>query len=180
MNKQLATPFIFGVPVILPLLLMGCTTTDDSGEDFAFYSMDGTIKHLKDYRGKVVILDLWATWCNPCRYQMLELRKAYQNYSRDKLEILSINIDPREDLQTIQNFINQYAQYGYTLDWVFGNEKDSLDKYMTTGAIPTLCIFDQHGNLYFAHTGLIFFSDIPENWSGDKITLKQKIDELIT
>ena len=151
-------------------------------EDFAFYDLNGNIRHLSDYRGKVVLLDMWATWCNPCRYQMLELRKAYQNYSHDQLQILSINIDSHESIQDIKDFINAYAQYGYPLQWTFGKAKDNMDKYMPQGAIPTLCIFDQQGHLYFNNAGVTFFSkeDIPPDWTGEKTTLKEKIDELIT
>lgn len=192
MNKKLSLALLLILTLLTNTLLLGCidsttnNTTEqnqnstDTGEDFTFYTLDGSKKHLSDYRGKVVILDLWATWCTPCQFQMFELRKAYQNYSRKQLEILSINIDYREDAQDIQNFLDQYAQIDKSLDWVFGNEKDNLDKYMPSGGIPTLCIFDQQGNLYFSHTGVILFSDIPDGWTGDDITLKEKIDELIT
>ncbi|HEC89641.1 MAG: hypothetical protein DRN12_01750 [Thermoplasmata archaeon] len=164
------------------LALTSSNNANKPGEDFAFYDLNGNVGHLSDYRGKVVLLDMWATWCNPCRYQMLELRKAYQNYSHNKLEILSINIDSKETIQDIKDFIDTYAQYGYPLEWTFGKEKDSLDKYLKGGGIPTLCVFDQQGHLYFSKTGLTFFSkeDIPPNWTGDKTTLKEKIDELIT
>ena len=61
-------------------------------------------------------------------------------------------------------------------------EKDSLDGYMKEGGIPTLCIFDQQGNLHFRHVGLSFFNQIPSEWPSDQPEpplLKEKIDELI-
>ena len=151
----------------------------DEGDDFAFTALGGSEMHLSDYRGKIVILDMWATWCSPCQYQMLDLKKAYDNYSRNELEILSINIDSREDVQQIRDFIDQFAQYGYELNWIFGMEDDSLDGYMPSGSIPTLCIFDQKGNLYFSHEGFSPYSEIPEGFPEDTITLVQKIEELI-
>ena len=149
------------------------------GDDFVFTALDGSEMHLSDYRGKIVILDMWATWCSPCQYQMLDLKKAYDNYSRNELEILSINIDSREDVQQIRDFIDQFAQYGYELNWIFGMEDDSLDEYMPSDSIPTLCIFDQKGNLYFSHTGISPYSEIPEEFPEDTVTLVQKIEELI-
>ena len=68
----------------------------EKGENFIFFDLDGNEKQLNQYRGKIVILDMWATWCQPCQYQMLELEKAYSYYSNNDLEILSINIDSRE------------------------------------------------------------------------------------
>lgn len=151
----------------------------DKGDNFAFTALDDSVKHLSDYRGKIVILDMWATWCSPCQYQMLDLKKAYDNYSRNELEILSINIDSREDVQQIRDFIDQFAQYGYELNWVFGMEDDDLDGYMPSGSIPTLCIFDQKGNLYFSHAGFSPYSEIPEGFPEDTVTLVQKIEELL-
>jgi len=169
------------------ILLSGCTGTSDgngsnqtdTGHDFSFTLLDGTIKQLKDYRGKVVIMDLWATWCSPCQYQMLELRKAYESYPHDQFEILSINTDPRESTSLIQEFLDEFALYGYNLDWVFAKELDSLDDYNPAASIPKLFIFDQNGNIHWEHNGLSFFSEFPEGWTGERITLKEKIDEII-
>ena len=110
--------------------LSGCTSTiTDEGDDFTFQTLQDTEQKLSNYRGRIVILDLWATWCQPCQFQMLELKKAYDNYSRNDLEILSINTDQREGIQLIQSFLDQFEQYGYKFNWVFGNEIDNLDHY---------------------------------------------------
>lgn len=152
---------------------------NDTGEDFAFIDMDGLEKKLSDYRGKVVILDLWATWCNPCQIQMLELIKVYENYSRNELEIFSINIDEREDLQDINDFIDLFAQYGYSLSWIFGNEKDNLEKYMKEQSIPTLVIFDQVGRIYHREVGLSVFDTLPSGAPQDTTRIKPIIEEII-
>lgn len=169
------------------ILFSGCTETSDgndsdqtdTGHNFSFTLLDGTVKQLMDYRGKIVIMDLWAIWCSPCQYQMLELRQAYQFYPHDQFEILSINTDPRESVNHIQEFIDEFAYYGYNLDWVFAKELDSLKDYNLAGTIPKLIIFDQNGNIYWEHNGLCFFSELPEGWTGEQITLKEKIDQII-
>lgn len=133
------------------------------GENFTFTLLDGTTAEIKDYKGKIIILDMWAIRCPPCQHQMLELAKAYNTYSRDDLEILSINIDLGETNANIKDFINQFEQ---DLDWVFGNEIDTLP---THGYIPSMCIFDRNGNIVYEHVGVISFDE----------ELKDKIDVFI-
>lgn len=182
--KKLSIVVIVVLLILILSILSGCFDSSNNdgsngGEDFVFTTLDGSKKNLSDYRGKVVILDLWATWCQPCQIQMLELKKAYENYSRDDLEILSVDIQPGETAQLIQSFIDEFAKYGIELNWVFGLEYDNLDKYMTEDAIPTLAIFDQKGNLYFRHAGLSFFSEIPPGVPPDTPKLAPKIDKLL-
>ena len=156
--------------------LSGCTENSnnnvDSGEDFKFQGLDGSLLYLSDYRGKIVILDMWATWCSPCKYQMIELQEIYDSYTRDTLEILSIDVDPSETLQQIQDFIlTSRSQDGIDLNWIFGKDNGKIwEKYMTNdGGIPTLCIFDQDGNLYFQDAGY-----------KDATVISQKIDNLLS
>jgi len=99
--------------IIVSTLFPGCTeVSDDMGEDFVFTDIDGNIWHLSDFKGKVVIMDLWATWCSPCSAQMVELKELYGDYPRDKLEILSINIDPNESFQKIQDYLDSAKEFG--------------------------------------------------------------------
>jgi len=182
----------FGIIAMLTLVstFSGCTESEaeeseitlDMGDEFTFITLDNTEQQLSDYRGKIVVLDMWATWCQPCQYQMLELKKVYEHYDSDDVQILSIDIDNRETLTLIQQFKDEFAKYDYALEWTFGLVKDSLDEYMTEGAIPTLAIFDQQGNLTFRHAGISYFEDIPSNYPADQPQpplLKEQIDLLL-
>lgn len=186
----------FGIIAMLTLVstFSGCTDSEaeeeldestitlDTGDEFTFYDLDNNERKLSDYRGNVVVVDMWATWCQPCQYQMLELKKAYDHYQNENVEILSIDIDNRESISLINEFKQEFANYGYPLEWTFGLVKDSLDEYMTEGAIPTLAIFDQDGNLAFRHAGVSYFDTIPDNYPSDQQQpplLKNKIDELL-
>jgi len=111
--------------------------------------------------------------------RQLELIKVYENYSRDELEIISVDVDSRETPQQLESYREAFASYGYNLDWVFCMDDGSIaSKYLGQG-IPTLCVFDQEGNLKFKHEGVCVYSDIPPNWPSDTQVLKPIIDELL-
>ena len=178
--------------IISTSILTGCinttdnnngTTNKDIGLDFVFTSTDGSEKHLSDYRGKIVILDTWATWCTPCVVVMIELKKVYENYSRDDLEILSINIESREGISEIENYRSLFvSQLNIELDWIFGNDKDGSisEKYLKGGAIPTLVIFDENGEIYYSEAGVHGFTEIPYGYSNDTPLIAPILNEIIT
>lgn len=64
--------------------------------DFTFVDPQGKAVSLKDYRGKIVLVDFWASWCGPCRQEMKKLLPLYEEMKGDDLEFISISLDRRE------------------------------------------------------------------------------------
>jgi len=151
------------------------------GDDFSFSLLNGKTDKLSNYRGKVVIMDMWATWCQPCQLVMPQLKEAYDDYSRDDLEIISINVDTNENAQMIQDFKDQFEEIGIELNWIFGKDDGSIwQKYKTgDGGIPTLCIFDQKGRLHFRKMGVVAYKEIPYYFPDDTPLLEPIINDLL-
>jgi thiol-disulfide isomerase/thioredoxin len=169
---------------ILFSIFSGCineSQDENNTSDFVFTALDGSRIHLSDYQGKVVILDMWATWCGPCQAIMPELRKIYDTYSREELEIFSVDIDTSESNTLIQGFIEWFEEtYEIKLDWVFGRDDGSIsEKYLKEGAIPTLAIFDQIGQLYYREAGVHGFIESPAGYPQTTPLLAPILEELI-
>lgn len=100
---------------ILPILLLGGTlavivavqlsrTDSRSGfeaPDFALPDLDGRTHTLAEYRGKVVFLNIWATWCPPCREEMPSMNRLHERYAREGLVVLAVSEDegPQADVE---------------------------------------------------------------------------------
>lgn len=80
-------------PPATPAPPPGAPAPGQSAPDFALTTIDGDSIRLSDYRGKVVLLDFWATWCGPCRMEMPYVKSAYERYHKRGLEIIGVSLD---------------------------------------------------------------------------------------
>jgi thiol-disulfide isomerase/thioredoxin len=95
---------------------------------------------LTDFQGKVVILDLFTTWCGPCRQSIPQMKDIYLCYSEDELIIISVDIDTEEDELLVTDFILEYE-----MEWLVALDNNSvIDNNYGSGYIPTMYIIDQN------------------------------------
>ncbi|HEY7913999.1 MAG TPA: redoxin domain-containing protein [Blastocatellia bacterium] len=114
--------------------------------DFEVPTIDGRSIRLSDYRGKVVVLDFWATWCPPCRKEIPQLVRLAKDNSTRGLEILGMHVAlERPPAQEIVAFMRQY-NINYTVGLV---TDEMLTAYIGEGQqpIPQTLIFDRQGRL---------------------------------
>lgn len=106
---------------------------------------DETFK-LSDYEGQVVLLNIWATWCAPCREETPDLQELYEKYKEEGLMILGVSIDEQGE-SVVRPFIEKYeVSYPIVID-----DGTIMDKYGPTMGIPTTYVINKKGNLeYFA------------------------------
>jgi len=110
--------------------------------DFTFPGLDGKKVSLSDYRGKVVFVNIWATWCPPCVEEMPSMQKLYQKLKGEDFEILAVSIDSK-GAKIVAPFMKKYKL-------TFPALMDSLGTikriYKTTG-VPESYIIDKDGIL---------------------------------
>jgi thiol-disulfide isomerase/thioredoxin len=113
--------------------------------DSEIKNLDGSTWKVADKKGKVLLLNMWATWCGPCRAEMPTLVKI-QEANRDKgLEVIGLNTDD-EAVDDINKFASD-MKLNYTLVWADTGLQNSLVKISKFGGIPQSFIVDRDGNL---------------------------------
>ena len=112
--------------------------------DFILETLDGQKRKLSDYKGKKVMLNLWATWCPPCREEMPDMQAFYAQTQSDELEILAINLTSSEkSLDHIDTFVQKY---GLTFPILLDSDDQVSSRYEVF-QIPTTYILNANGEI---------------------------------
>ncbi len=112
-------------------------------------NLDGEIDNIKDFKGKVVIVNFWATWCPPCRREMGSIERLYQATKDKGVEILAVNIGEDED--TVFSFmgtVEPTPNFRMLLD----PEASSMQNWKVQG-LPTTFIIDSKGQIVYRAVG---------------------------
>ena len=121
--------------------------TGQPAPDFALKSATGDNLRLSEYRGDVVMINFWATWCGPCRQEMPLLDDLYTRYNRVGFNLLGVNID--DDARRAMQMVEEL---GVNFPVVFDDTKEVSRLYQVE-AMPVTVLVDKQGNVRHVHHG---------------------------
>ena len=120
---------------------------------FTVNDLDGNAVSLSDYRGRVVLVNIWATWCLPCREEMPSMQRLYTELADTDFEILAVSVDVRFGEQDPNNgqlggdLVAFAEEYGLTFPILHNPGGDIQRTYQTTG-VPETFLIGRDGVIY--------------------------------
>jgi peroxiredoxin len=117
--------------------------------DFSLSAMSGPNMRLQDQRGRVVMVNFWATWCAPCRQEMPQLNRLYQKYRSAGFVLLGVNVDddPSKAAEVA-------TKLGVTFPVLLDPNKN-VSKLYDLSTMPSTVIIDRDGRVRYVHRGYL-------------------------
>ena len=116
----------------------------DMAPEFSLPNLKGTPQHLRDYRGKIVVLNFWATWCGPCTEEMPMLVRIQKTYGDRGVVVIGVSLDDSTTRAKVPRFVRK-KKVKFPI-WVNGTT-DDLKRLGLGEALPATAFLDQEGRI---------------------------------
>jgi peroxiredoxin len=138
---------VFLTVFLLMAQIIGFSQPGDIGDtapEISLAAPDGNIVELSDLRGKLVLVDFWASWCGPCRFANKRIKPLYEKYKSSGFEILGVSIDNDEDAwkKAIKADKITWLQVNQQGGW-----KSEVALQWNIEALPTTILIDKEGKI---------------------------------
>jgi peroxiredoxin len=130
---------------------------DQKVPDFSLKDLNGKKVEIKQFKGKIIFLNFWATWCGPCKDEMPGLEVLYKQLKEKNFVLLAVSVD-YGGLKSVQDFINIYQ---YTFPVLVDPKCEVFDLFKVKG-IPTTFLIDKKGKMIGKATG-------PRDWKSPEV-----------
>ncbi len=127
-----------------------------------YKDLNGNLKNISDYNGKKLLIDAWASYCEPCKTTMADLHDVYITIGPDNINILSIDVSLDDDSDDINNFVSAVENTNnITINWDFGLDYNlEFVKQYNISFVPSLMLLSENGTLIKKWTGVTDPADI--------------------
>lgn len=122
--------------------------------EYSALGLDGSKFDLASKRDKVILLNLWATWCGPCRYEIPELQGIHDRFAPKGFEVIGVSVD-ESGIESVKQFVDENKmRYPVVLD-----AEGKLANILQTSVLPTSILVDRQGKVVWKKFGAILAND---------------------
>jgi len=113
--------------------------------------LNGAPFDLAKLRGEVVLLNVWATWCGPCRYEIPVLKALHDKHSARKFQVVGVSVDEKDFEEDVKKYVqSEKVQYPIVLD-----PEGRIGNLFQISVLPTSVLLDREGTIVWVQTGMI-------------------------
>lgn len=134
----------------------GQTTLRDA-PDYSVNTLDGELVSLSDLEGNVVMINVWATWCEPCREEMPALQELQNKFSNSDFKVIGVSVDEKGSTQMVRQFLNSQNIF-YT---IWHDPEDKFQFAFRTIGVPETVLISKEGKILYQWRGA--FDPLSEN-----------------
>jgi thiol-disulfide isomerase/thioredoxin len=116
--------------------------------DFTIRDLEGKEVNMSDFKGKVIFLNLWATWCGPCRSEMPSIQELYNKVDHDKVAFVMLSLDTDQNAPKINRYIEQYS-----FSFPVYRPGSPVPNQLRVSTIPTTFVVGPDGRIKMKKTG---------------------------
>ena len=147
----------------LCLALVAAACGDDAGSNdaeatlspeapaFAAATLDGDSVSLAELRGETVLLNVWATWCAPCREEIPELQALHETFGPRGLRVIGVTVDSRSAAEDVRRFMDQF---GMTYEIWWDPDQTAVSAFGAMG-VPLTVLIGPDGRIRWRHLGAV-------------------------
>ena len=162
MNKTISRLSVF-----CALLYAGIAHAGETAPEFSLRDINGQEVSLSDYKGKVVLVNFWATWCGPCKLEMPHLDKMDREFEEKGFEVISISTDDARAASKVKPLIKR-GGYGFTV--LLDKDTAVVSKYNPAKTLPYNVLINRSGGIHKVFQGYN---------PGDEVELRKEVEELL-
>ncbi|MEO8525676.1 MAG: TlpA disulfide reductase family protein [Caldimonas sp.] len=138
------TAMLFVASAAIPAI-----SPSSAAPDFTLRTMSGPNLRLAEQRGRVVMVNFWATWCGPCRQEMPQLDRLYQKYKSSGFVLLGVNVD-----DDVLKAADVAGKLGVTFPVLLDTDK-AVSRLYDLSTMPSTVLIDRDGKVRYVHRGYL-------------------------
>ena len=130
--------------IVCGLAILTAIASAESAPRLSLKDLSGRTQKLSSLRGKVIVLNFWATWCEPCQDELPRISKLAQSYAGQDVQFVAVSIDAAKDREKIEPLLRRL---NVDLDVWTGADLDTLEKFGLGNVVPGTLVIDEKGQV---------------------------------